>query len=130
VRGELAHRRPGDARNRTIQPPRTLSDEVQHQRRDVLGTLTERRDFDREYAEPVEEVLSEAASLDLLLQVAIGRGDDPDIHPARPGLAEALELTLLQHAQQFCLHGHGHLADLVEEERAAISQVEAAGPVG
>ena len=40
--------------------------------------------------------------------------------------ADALELALLEHAQQLGLGLEGHLADLVEEERAAVGQLEAA----
>jgi hypothetical protein len=41
--------------------------------------------------------------------------------------AEAAELALLQHAQQLDLRRRRHLGDLVEEQRAAIGQLEAAG---
>jgi hypothetical protein len=40
--------------------------------------------------------------------------------------ADALEAALLQHAQQAHLHGGADVADLVEEERAAVGQLEAA----
>ena len=40
--------------------------------------------------------------------------------------ADALELPLLQHAQQLDLHGRGEVADLVQEERAAVGHLEAA----
>ena len=39
--------------------------------------------------------------------------------------AHALELALLQHAQQLRLQLEGQLADLVEEQRAAVGQLEA-----
>ena len=40
--------------------------------------------------------------------------------------AEALEALLLQDAQQLDLRGARQVADLVEEERAAVGQLEAA----
>ena len=40
---------------------------------------------------------------------------------------DALELALLQHPQQRDLRLRRQLADLVEEERAAVGQLEAAG---
>ena len=40
--------------------------------------------------------------------------------------ADALELALLQHAQQLDLHRQRDLADLVEEQRAAVGLLEAA----
>ena len=44
--------------------------------------------------------------------------------------ADALELALLEHAEQLGLGFGGHLADLVEEERAAVGQLEPADPPG
>ena len=46
------------------------------------------------------------------------------------GLAAAhgRHLALLQHAQQLGLHAAGHVADLVEEQRAAVRGGEATGP--
>ena len=40
--------------------------------------------------------------------------------------ADALELALLQHAQQLGLHRRRDVADLVEEQRAAVGELEAA----
>ena len=39
--------------------------------------------------------------------------------------ADALELALLQHAQQLRLRLERQLADLVEEQRAAVGELEA-----
>src|SRR5207245_1803540 len=50
-------------------------DEVLHQQRDVVAPLFERRERDVEHVEAEVEVLAEAAPLDLLLEVAIGRAD-------------------------------------------------------
>ena len=41
-------------------------------------------------------------------------------------LADRNDLVLLQHAQQLDLHGERHLADLVEQERAAAGRVDLA----
>src|SRR5690606_16772356 len=43
----------------------------------------------------------------------------------RPGSAQPLDLALLQDAQQLHLDRGGHLAHLVEEERAAVRPLEA-----
>ena len=42
-------------------------------------------------------------------------------------LPEAFELAGLQHAQQLRLAGEREVADLVEEQRAAVGRFEAAG---
>ena len=49
----------------------------------------------------------------------------PDVGLDRLGAAEPLELALLQHAQQLDLRRQVDVADLVEEQRAALGQLEA-----
>ena len=56
----------------------------------------------------------------------VGRGDQADVDPDRLGAADAHELALLEHAQQLDLHLERQLADLVEEQRAAVGQLELA----
>ncbi len=62
--------------------------------------------------------------LHLLAQVPVGGGDDAHVHPLQILAADAAELTLLQHAQQLGLRGERHLPDLVEEDGAAVGQLE------
>jgi hypothetical protein len=58
-------------------------------------------------------------------EVAVGGRDDAHVDLHGLVAADALELALLQHAQQLHLDGRGDLADLVEEERAAVGLLEA-----
>ena len=53
-------------------------------------------------------------------------GDDAHVALARGVAADALVDALLQDAQQLHLHGQAHVADLVEEQRAALGDLEAA----
>ena len=76
--------------------------------------------------EPVVEVGAEAARGDLGVQVAVRRGDDAHVDAQAARAADALELALLQHAQQLRLRLERQLADLVEEQRAAVGELEAA----
>ena len=46
----------------------------------------------------------------------------------RAGRADPLELAFLQHAQELDLDVRRQVADLVEEDRAAVGQLEAPGP--
>ena len=57
------------------------------------------------------------------------RGDDADVDLDRVRVADALELALLQHAQQLRLQRRAHRPDFVEEERALVRLLEA-GPGG
>src|SRR5581483_12074324 len=75
---------------------------------------------------PVEDILAEASGGDLGLEVAVRRRDDPDVDGDRLRPADPLELPILEHAEQLRLRLEGQLADLVEEERAAVGQLEAA----
>ena len=52
------------------------------------------------------------------------RGDEPDVDLDGVGAAQPLELTLLQHPQQLHLGGEVDVADLVEEQRAALGELE------
>ena len=58
------------------------------------------------------------------------RGEDADVGAALLAAADALERALLQHAQQLHLHVEAHVADLVEEQRAAVGELEPADARG
>src|ERR1019366_1546780 len=76
--------------------------------------------------DPVEGILAEALLLDLVLQVAVGRGDDPRVERDLRVAADRAGGALLQRAQELGLHAHGHLGDLVEEERRVLPGLQAA----
>src|SRR5690606_37210249 len=104
-------------------------EEMARELHDVVAALAERRNVDREYAQAIVEVLAEASRGDLLLEIAVRRRDDPDVDRVRAVVADALELALLEHAQELALQLDRDLADLVEEDRAAVGQLEAADAV-
>ena len=93
-----------------------------------LGPLAQRRQRDREDVEPVVEILAELALGDQRLEVAVRGRDDPHVDLDGLAAADPLELALLQHAQQLDLHVERQVADLVEKQRAAVGQLEPAGP--
>ena len=111
----------------TQRPARAAADvreEVLGDEGDVLRPLAQRRKVDRDDAQAVVEVLAEAPRPDHLQEILVRRGDDPRVHHARRALADALELPLLQDAQELHLQVQRHVADLVEEDRAAARQLE------
>jgi hypothetical protein len=59
-------------------------------------------------------------------QIPVGGGDQAGVGAPGAGAAQALELLLLQDAQELGLHLERELADLIEKERAMVSQLEAA----
>src|SRR4029079_12299142 len=87
-----------------------------------------RRQADREHVEPVVQLLAELAVLDPLLEVEDGRADQPDIDLDGLRPPDALELALLQRAQELDLDLDRQVADLVEEQRAAVGELEPPRP--
>ena len=101
-------------------------DEVFGEETDIFGALSKRRELDTNDIEAVEEVLSEAAVGHLLFEIFVRCGDDTDIGLDHLVTADAGEFPVLEHAQNFGLELDGHVADLVEEEGAAVALFEAA----
>ena len=82
--------------------------------------------MDRNHGEAEVEILAEVPLLDLFLEVLVGRGDDADVDLDRPRRPEPLDLALLQDAQHLGLRLGAHVADFVEEDRAAVGLLELA----
>src|SRR5581483_11077732 len=122
-RGEDERR---DARRAAAEAGGDRRHEVRHEHGHVLGALAEGRDLDREDVESVEEVGAEAALLDHALERAVRRGDDAHVDGDFALATDALELALLEDAEELDLRGARQLADLVEQERAAVGALEAA----
>ena len=96
------------------------------ERQDVLRPLAQRRDHDLHDVEPVEQVLAEAARLHLRVEVAVRRGHDRARPRAGSGSRPRARTLLLEEAEQLRLERGRELADLVEEERAALGRLHAA----
>jgi hypothetical protein len=97
-----------------------------HQDWNVLASLAQWWQRDRQDIEPVVQIFAELALGDQLLQVTLATRDDPDVdrHHSRP--TEALDGTILQHAEQLHLHRQRHVVNVIEEKRAAFRQFETA----
>ena len=80
----------------------------------------------REHRQAVIEVGAEAPLRTSLAQVAVGGGDHARSATRGAGLAHALVLAVLEHAQQLRLQLERQLADLVEEQRAVLRVLEVA----
>ena len=100
-------------------------EEVVRERQDVARARAQRRHLDVDDVEAVVEVLAEAPRRDLVGEVAVGRRDDADVDLHGLVAADALERALLEDAQELDLDRRRDLADLVEEERAAVGLLEA-----
>src|SRR6185312_16751986 len=96
------------------------------ERGDVLRPLAQCGDAQIDDVEPEVEVLAEIALARLLLEVAVGGGDEADIDLDRLAAADPVDLALLDGAQQLRLEAGVHLAHLVEQQRPAIRLLELA----
>jgi hypothetical protein len=110
------------------EPFSELREEAKGEGGDVLASLAQRRQVDLDDLQPVVEVLAETPFAHLALEVAVGRGDDAHVDGERLGAAHPLEGALLQDPQHLRLRLRGHVADLVEEDRAAVRGLEAPDP--
>src|SRR5262245_1745385 len=81
-------------------------------------------------AQPIVEVLAKLPGGDEVSQFSIRRGDDPDVDlRLRLIGADRLDFAVLEEPQQQRLHAQAHLADFVEEERAAMCELNLAALV-
>ena len=78
----------------------------------------------RHHVEPVEQVRTKSARLDLRFERLVRRRHDPHVDLDGGACTDPLDLALLQHAQQLRLHLRRHVADLVEEESPAVGSLE------
>src|SRR5207302_4426023 len=75
--------------------------DVSCNRADVLRSLPERRQANRNHVEAKEQILAKAAFCDTLAQIAIRRRDNPGVKDDGLSTTEAAMLLFLQGAQSF-----------------------------
>jgi hypothetical protein len=68
----------------------------------------------------MQQVGAETAFRDQCFQRLVGGGDHAHVDPDQFAATDAEEFAFGQHPQQARLQGRRHVADLVEEQRAAI----------
>src|SRR6185503_20816047 len=92
----------------------------------VFRTIAERRHLNRRDREAIIEIEPKLAGFGGREQIAVRRGDDAQIHPARLAPAHGPDLARLEGAKEHRLERRRRFADLVEEERAAVGELEEA----
>ena len=101
------------------------AEKMPHQQRDILAPIAQGRQVDANDVKAVEEVLAKTALSDEGFQILVGGGDDAHIHLDRGEATDTIELAVGQDPQQAGLEFRRHVADLIEEEGAAIGLLEA-----
>ena len=102
--------------------------DVFDQKRNVLTTLSERREVDGHNRQAVEEILAKPPRTNFVFQIAIGGRDDSNIDLTCGVAADSLDLTLLNRPKQFGLNREGEGVDIVKKNRSSISQFESSLP--
>src|SRR5579862_1191175 len=76
--------------------------------------------MNRDYQQPVVEILSKRTFFHHGLQVSMCRGDDAHIHLGWSRSADLLNFPLLEQTEYPDLQSQRHLTDFIEEERSSI----------
>src|SRR6267378_5148658 len=88
--------------------------------------VAERRQVDVKYVQPEIEVLAQTAVGDGLLRIFVGRRQHANVNGRFRFAAEPPHLAVFQYAQQLRLRRGWHFANFVQQQRAAVGQLEAA----
>src|SRR5579862_4661477 len=97
------------------------------QENNVFAPLAQRWNGQWENVEAIIEVAPEFAIFDHLLQIAMGRGDNANIHLLRTRAAQSLKFAFLQDPEQFRLKLEWDVTNFVEEQGALVGTLEATG---
>ena len=89
--------------------------------------FAQRRHVNVEDIEPVIEIVAQLTGGDSVVRNFVGGGEHTHVDCGFHFASQAAQLVIFEHTQQFCLRSHGHLANFVEQDRAAFGQLEAAG---
>ena len=109
----------------TVVPLAKEAQEVLGQKGNVVAPFTKRRHTQGDDVESVVQIFPETALAHGGAQVLVGGRNQAQVNLGCSA-AQALHLTLLQHAQQLDLHVGWDFADLVEKQGAAVGLQEAA----
>jgi hypothetical protein len=101
--------------------------EMLGQRQHVAGAFAQGFEGQHDHLQTVEQVFAEASGAHGLGQVDVGGRDQAHVDRDRLASAQAHHFAFLQHAQQLDLHRQRQVADLVEEQGAAVGRLEPAG---
>jgi hypothetical protein len=100
---ERLHRGCGDGPQRTPMAPARDADEMFRQKRDVVATVSERRNQKRQDCEPIVEIFPKCSSFHQSRQLLVRGGNNSDVHLNRPRAADRFDFSFLKHAEEFRL---------------------------
>ena len=103
-----------------------LGEKMGDQRGDVPRTLAHRGQLDRQDLQSMEEIRPERPLPHHRFEVAVGGGDDAQADGCFLIFTDAEHAALLEHPQHFGLQRRIELADLIEEQDAAVRRANEA----
>ena len=124
--GQTLERPAGELHLRLALTGGELAQEVVREQRQVVQPFPQRRNRQGDDLQPVVEIFPERALRDRLLQVAVRRREQPEVHVDVAAAADPHDLPLLKHAQQLHLEFRNQLADLVQEQGPAGGELQLA----
>ena len=98
-----------------------------HQGRNVFLVLAQGWHVDAENVQPVVKIVAQLPFGDRLFGNLIGCGHHPHVDRSFDLAAEPAQPVVFEDPQQLGLGGDRHLADFIQQQRAALGQLEAAG---
>ena len=101
-----------------------LGQEMFHEERNVVATLAQRRQLNRNHVQAIEQIFAKRAGRDHPGEVRVRGGNHTHIHLDRLIVADALELPLLQGTQQLHLQRRARRPDFVQKERSLVCLLE------
>src|SRR3954466_2125850 len=105
---------------------RARGEKMLGKKRDVFGALSQAGQAQANDVQAMVQILAKCSLAHALLEDLMCGRDDADIHLHLLVAADAIEAAIGKHAQQARLEFRRHVADLVQEKRAALGLLEAA----
>jgi hypothetical protein len=93
---------------------------------EVIAAIAQRGNGDGDGGDTEVEIFAEELFADALLKVAVGGGNDADVYVNGLRAADAFKAAFFEDAKELGLAGEREFADFVEEERAALGQLDLA----
>src|SRR6266566_7249133 len=103
-----------------------LGEEVLHQRRNIFLAVAQRWQGDVDDVQAVIEVFAKSSFLHQLFQIRIRGGENSHVDLDRIGRAQRHKFPLLNYAQKLGLRLRTDGADFIEEDGAAVGDLEVA----
>ena len=110
-------------------PGGDLPQEVTRQQRDVLAPLAHWRQREAHHVQAVVQILAETCFADRGFEVAMRGRDDANVDRRRLRRTDRADGAFLQDPQQFHLQRDRHVADFIEQHRAALGRLKQADVV-